>query len=610
MSMKTKLLLCFLLLFSIATVSAQNTIDNRKSLEKKITVQKSPVVKNVERLMTMRLFDRAIDLAEMYLEKEPGNLSLKSLLAACYEETKAYDKLALFLSNRRDTEPPTFFILSQSGRAFLLTEQPDSAQEMFYGAAVMALEHESWLRQITDQYYSFGMYDESEAFIDSMRILSANPNLLASRKGDILRAQKQYGQAAIEYLNYMERDSLAAFDGERMLISMIRYQESVDTVMAILAKRIQDQMSSRQLAATYGKLLLEQSQYDEARKFYQELDSLRQNRGSDVLYFIRECNKSKEYAQTLLAGQYMLDHYPSSPWLGTIQFAMADAHTGQGNFDAAFSLLNRVAGTFTRESHKSETYLQIGLLFKNHYRDLEKAEEYFNKIVAHSPRTRASLNAKFQLADIYVHRRAFDSAAVVYQFLEEQDLSDDYAEIVHYAQALIKVFQGDFETADAIFRQLITRYPKGFYVNDAIEFALIISEAGSTAPGQMDLFSSAEFFRYTNREDSLEFYLKQICLVNIPSLAPLSYLRLAELDNAKDNSSGAVTAVDSLFAKYPESYFTPYGLKVKADILLKSEQQYDNAIEIYRNLLEQYPKYPFAAEIRDILRRESEANQT
>ena len=115
---------------------------------------------------------------------------------------------------------------------------------------------------------------------------------------------------------------------------------------------------------------------------------------------------------------------------------------------------------------------------------------------------------------------------------------------------------------------------------------LILDEAIEQAPDQLDLFSLAEFYRHTGQTDSLEYYLKKICRVGIPALAPVSYLNLAQLYNRQANEKLALEAIDSLLSFYPESYFYPFGLKAKAEILWKSEKTRESARSIYKNIPE------------------------
>ncbi|MCK5126882.1 MAG: hypothetical protein KAR42_11560 [candidate division Zixibacteria bacterium] len=608
--MKNNIFILIILLFTISAVNAEELETPTEAQRQQINLPpKSPIVDKISRLMRLGEYERAADLAQMYLSQEPGNLTLKTLLAGSLESAGRYDELVLFLEQRVANEKAGFPLYRLAGRAYLLAGNTDSARSLFYRAANFALQRESSLRLIAKHWHTSGKYELAIEFIDSIRVLSGNPQLMANQMGDALVAQKEYGRAAIEYLDFMEKDSISAAAAENRLISMISYPESVDTVMAILSSRIQAKLNSRRLSSTYGRLLLEQDKFDEARSYYQEMDSLRSHRGSDVLYFVRECNNRGQYAQAIQAGEYMLQKYPQSPWFGSIQFSLAQAKTKLGLYSEALQLYHEVADKFTRASQKSDANLQIGLLYKDYIRDFDKAREFLGQVMLTSPGTRYDVMARFSLADMYVYLNNLDSASAIYRELLTRNLNEDFAEQIEYIQAMISVFTGDFSTANGRFRKIISRYPKGMFVNDAIQYTLIISEAGSTAKNQMDLFSAAEYHRYTKNSDSLEFYLVKICLVDIPTLAPISYLRLAELRVENENTKGALASLDSLSNKYTESYFTPYGHKLKADILLPLAERKEEAITIYRELLENFPKYPFAAEVRSILRKETDAEQ-
>ena len=68
------------------------------------------------------------------------------------------------------------------------------------------------------------------------------------------------------------------------------------------------------------------------------------------------------------------------------------------------------------------------------------------------------------------------------------------------------------------------------------------------------------------------------------------------------DSTQVLQTVDRLLKEYPESYYVPYGLNMKADLLLRRVESVEEARTIYRLLLEKYPNYPFTSEVRKKLR--------
>jgi len=564
----------------------------------------------VDRLMRFGEFQRASDLMELIIEKNPGNVHLKNLLADCLEQAKNYEKLILFLKQRVATEPPGYQLLRSLGRVYVLTGSPDSAQPLFLAAVKQnQTGHERGYSSIAEIYHKFGYYRLESEFIDSSRVFTGNATLLADRMGDALAAQKQFGAATLEYLTYMETDTLAVRTTTQKLEAMMTFPESADTVMTILSERIKSQANNKHLLNTYGQLLMRQNRYDEAYTFFRGLDSLEAGIGGSVLYFMQECNVRGHFDYTLLAGEYLLQYRAESTLKNSVLFAMAEAWIATGKFDQALAAYQTVAQDFVRPAHRADANLRIGLLYKDYLGDFAKAGEYLYGVTKSVPGGHYDVKARIALADLAVRENLLDSAISLYQSLENLELSEDAREQIEYSQAEVYLFKEDYGEASTRFRQIVSRYPRGFYVNDAIQYSLILTETLEEARQQIDLFSSAEYYRYVGQSDSLEYYLTKICRVGIRSLAPISYLRLGQLYFDQDRFDEAITAADSLVSLHSQSYFYPYGLKLKADIYLNSTGRPQEAFDIYRTLLENYPTYPFAAEIRDIIRREMPADR-
>jgi predicted negative regulator of RcsB-dependent stress response len=148
---------------------------------------------------------------------------------------------------------------------------------------------------------------------------------------------------------------------------------------------------------------------------------------------------------------------------------------------------------------------------------------------------------------------------------------------------------------------MMTDYPRGFYVNDALQLLLVMDEAGDT-PALLGDWSRALEFSERRMPDSLEAQLNRIADNNNPTLADIALYRLAQLSLEQLDSTEAVAYIDTLTARFPESYYMPFGLKLKGDMYLTDPARLEEGREIYRRLLEEYDSYPFASEVRQKLR--------
>jgi len=616
--MKIRLLstLTFLLmvLFWVGLGSGQilpgNRADSSKSAPQKIkTKANTEAADRAQRLMRFGEYEKAADYLEILFEQDPHDVQIKNLLATCYEYTKNYSKMLLFLKKRLATEPPGYPLYRAVGRAYVLMGFPDSAAGFFYAAVDRVPENDRAYSSIAEIYHKFGHYKHEREFIDSARVMTGNPRLLADRMGDALAAQRNYAGATLEYLDYMEKDTLAAKIAGQRLEMLMEYPESADTVMSILSQRIKSSNPDRRLLSTYGRLLMEQGRFEDAFAFFKSMDVSNRGQGGGIVYFMRECNERGRFKYTIRAGDYLFRIKPQTTLKNSALFAMADAYIATGAYRKALESLESISDDNLRPAHRAEAMVKIGVLYKDHLNSPDRAREHLEGVMAGFPGGKFDIEARLALADLAVKEGRTDEALSLYENLRKRELPEDLMEAIEFRQAEVYLFRDEYKEAVGRFRQIISRYPRGLYVNDAIQYSLIIDEAQEEAPDQIDLFSSAEYYRYLGLDDSLEYYLNRICRVGIPSLAPVSYLNLAELYYRQNRYDESIAAIDSLATLYPESYYFPYGLKLKADILFEYENGREQAMALYRELLEDYRTYPFAAEIRQIIRKEKPASQ-
>jgi hypothetical protein len=109
--------------------------------------------------------------------------------------------------------------------------------------------------------------------------------------------------------------------------------------------------------------------------------------------------------------------------------------------------------------------------------------------------------------------------------------------------------------------------------------------------------------------DSARNHFQRIAESPTPVLADVALYRLANLELSLGDSTGALGYLDKLTANHAESYFAPWGMKVKADILIRRAATLEQGKTLYRTLLEGYPNYPFISDVRKKLRQLEEGSR-
>jgi len=145
-------------------------------------------------------------------------------------------------------------------------------------------------------------------------------------------------------------------------------------------------------------------------------------------------------------------------------------------------------------------------------------------------------------------------------------------------------------------------YPRGFYVNNALQLILVIDEAGENQE-ILENFSQALWFLDRQMPDSTRLRFNEIANTPGGALADIALYRLAGLDLEGADTLSALGYIERLITEFPESYYLPFGMKIKADIYVLDENKTEEAKNLYRHLLENYGTYPFISKIRDKLRQ-------
>ena len=171
-----------------------------------------------------------------------------------------------------------------------------------------------------------------------------------------------------------------------------------------------------------------------------------------------------------------------------------------------------------------------------------------------------------------------------------------------YHMALIKFFGKQPDSARTDLNRILVEYPDGYFVNDAVGLLMVMDEAEDADTLLYD-YSNALLFEQMRQYDSMIVKLESVVAAENKALADVALYRLARLSFDHLDTAEAMGYVERLISEYPESYYTPFGMKARADYLKADPDRRDEAAQIYRDLLKNHPNYPFSSEIRETLRQ-------
>jgi TolA-binding protein len=444
--------------------------------------------------------------------------------------------------------------------------------------------------------------------IDTLRAHSHNPRAFALQRGIILQQDRRYADATTELFAVMSEDTTtAANDAERQLLSMMEYDDAAPEVEQSLSAMTGQVNSVRSLRLLMSHAI-KAGEYDRAFVFAVRQDSASARAGLPLVDFVLQCLDRKAYQPAVRGAEYILSHYQNGPFVADISFRYADALTNLGRYRDALSVYENIAARFPTVVDRGDALFAIGDIYMNDLNDPGKAITYFDSVVQKYPRGMSYLKAIRQTPMCYMMLGdTADVSAKLNDILNRQ-FTEDILEEASYRRALLLLFARQFDSTKAALKKLMVDYPRGMYVNDAMQMVLDLDQV---LPDTKLLIPYAEAVRYRVRRmpDSARTALGRIADDPDQALADAALYRMADLDISRIDTVSALADLDRLINDFAQSFYRPYGLKMAADILSTKTDRIGRAKDIYRELLEKYPDCPFVSDARKRLRRLEETDK-
>jgi len=571
--------------------SAGNSAENRQR------------VMMARQLMESGSYEPAAAALEIVYEQEPENQLVVGLLRTCYYQLKQYLK-AETLVRRMIAQYPGQFGFQIELAELLADRGATDSSKAAYRETIAGIPMQDTVRflLVIRSQINRGFDDEALRLIDSLRRQAGDSLMFALDRGTILERQKKYAQVVDQYLVLLAQDTTSSsMEAERRLIALLGFAESSGAVEARLTREA-SAVKSRRVLQLLEDYSLKAGQLDKAFAYSVRRDSVEQSNGTPLLYFMRRCAERKQYAQVIKMGQYALGKYPSGPVTQLLMMSYANALAESGAYKEAIAQYEAIRAASPRAPEKGEAIYAQAAIYMDKLREYPTALNLLDTLLSQYRFGNLFFNSLRDRARCFLRMGNLDSAEEAYVAASRQTSLPDIREEAAYYGGLICLFRNRYDSCRVSMKKLLVDFPTGFYINDAMQLLMALDEAGD-APEILSMYANAVQFSERFEWDSARMWFDRLTLADNRALADDALDRIMQISLQVADTTAALDAVERLTTGYPESYFMPYGLKAKADILLAGRGTPEQAKEIYRQLLEQYPNYPFATDVRKRLRQ-------
>jgi len=546
-------------------------------------------------------------LLEGLYSENPGDVPTYNLLRQCYFRLKHYEKAEYLALSVIEDDPTVHRFHMDLAEARSLLQNLDGSAEAYQEAMSVCKNDAERLAVLTSMTH----YRQSDLALDMIDDLDESVQqrpAFVLQRGRILQIKKLYAVAAGEFVSLLGDTTNIGHNAERTLVSMLENQEASPFVEQVL----ETSLSKGENTRVHGLLsnhYIKRGSLDRAFELALQQDSLDGFTGNAPHMFLGSTEERGQPHQTKRMAEYLLERYPNRPDELRTRFALARALSRLGDHVAAIENYQAIARRSPRPRDAAEALYQVGKLYSEELDDCSQALIYYDTVVA-MQRGASRLNAMRAIPFCLLRLNEFDDAFDEFGRLKGQRGMErgDWPEEFDYFRALIRLSRQEYDSSDVAFRKLMVDYPRGFYVNDALRHIRVFSRI-ENSEDLKDIYSRSVRYELLRREDSVISCYRQMADHEDVSVADIALWRLAEKHLERGDSAMVLTCVDQLIEKAPESYYLPYGLKTKADLLLDIPGRREEVRDIYRGLLENYPNYPFAPEVRERMREIEQPEQ-
>lgn len=558
-------------------------------------------IKFARDLIRDKNFEGAAALLETIYEKNQDNNSVISMLRTCYNQMGFYTKEEMLIRKGLETSPNNYINHQFLAEVLARQNKTEEALQSYQQAMKMIINEDTsqYLNIVRSMSYH-GFESEALNLIKELRIKKNNPKVLSLEAGKISESVRDYKTATFEYFSALDDTSRGGVEAEGRLLNLLANEEAVSIAEMELLAQTGDSPRSK-VARLLSVHYLKTGQPEKSYQFARLQDSLDGQKGLAILSYIRSCFERKLYQEAVTAYENSPPVYADEPMYFEALRIYADALVQLGRFRDAIVVYDSVVAKFPRKQDQSEACYKIGQIYLDNLMDYESAIKIFDSVIAFHTSGSGYFKSLISLPHCYLRQGDLDEALNKFNMLSGLRFNEDALEEINYYRGMIFFYQKNYDSSQAVFNRMLVDFPRGFYLNDALKLIMLMTEAAA-APVYLHDYSQALLYEEQRLPDSAKTVLDKIVEDANPLLADISLYKLSLMSLEKFDSTSALGYIETMSEQYPDSYYLPFSLKIKAEILLESTETWEKGKEIYRHLLESYPDYPFISEIRKRLR--------
>jgi len=399
---------------------------------------------------------------------------------------------AILISEKMLTVQSTYTVKADLGDVYYKSGKSDKALQIWNDIIEQNEKTPGAYQAVANSMISNRLYNEAIAlYKEGIKKISKSTTFLIDL-ANIYSLKLDYMNATLMYLEYLKHMPNQFSFVESQLTRLAKNIEDIDAIITIVKKEVKVSPNHVLLQKLLADLYIQSSNYGKALESYRIIDdfsktlSPREQKDweKELFTFAKNALKDGEYSFSEQAFSMFIAKNSDSYLIPQAQLGLAAAIVGQKDYSRAIEKLEEIISLFPNHKEAEKAYLNIGDIKLNYFSETNSAKDAFMAVISKFPISNEHFEAMFNIAECEIRLGNINEAKNWYQRIyDSKRAEEEYSEKAVYHLALINFWNGDFDSAmekleklTQDFPTIVNRQTSGFYVNDALEYSMLIEE--------------------------------------------------------------------------------------------------------------------------------------
>ncbi len=536
----------------------------------------------------------------------------------CYTALNRYEDAEKLVRSKIRTEPGSVRYEIDLGYIYMLTDKPDKATKLFDEIVQQIKPNKASINETANAFTSRQLYDYAVKTYLRGREIMQGTEMFHQDLARMYEYSGNYNGMIEEYLDLLLVDPSQLEQVQNRLQNLLNKDldnKISDQLRQALLKRNQQYPDQRDYSEMLLWLSVQQKDFEFALIQARSIDT-RFNEGGMLIFSIASLSlANKEYDVAIEAFDLLLKRGPSNPYYtesltGSLQSRFLKITEGYHfNREDLISLRDEYDRTLAELGRNSRTLVLMRDLahLEAFYLDqLDEAVELLEEALQiQGADDDLKSDIKLELGDIYLFTGEVWEASLLYSQVEKAFKNDPIGHEAKFRNARLSYYIGEFDWARAQLDVLKAATTK-LIANDAMELSLLISDnmdPDSTYTG-LAYYARADLLRYRN-QDSLAIRTLDSIRMQVlyhPLDDEILYSK-AEIYIKQKRYQLADSLLEEIVRVYPDDILADNALFERAQLQAGAMNNKDKAMELYQQLMLDYPGSLFTTEARKRFRQ-------